>query len=126
MDILVANLFSLMLLPRLLVFKIIKIFYKFYEENFSSELLYVNSFNCNKHVNNIVTVMQNVFNNYSTEHFTFTQMKKLYYVEPKSVKLTTVLHYKKINKFKRKTQKVLYAQIIILNENYTKIFFRTA
>ena len=67
-DILVAHLFSLMILPRSLVGQLLKIFYDFYNKNFACQLELVNSLNFHGKVNNIVNVMKNVFNNHSTEH----------------------------------------------------------
>ena len=96
-DILVAKLYSYPLLPRNMVQNILTDFKNFYDSNFKDKLkaLDTESKNHNVEVSKVVNVMHNTNKNHRTEHMALQHFKKLYFVEPKSIHVGTILESKR-------------------------------
>lgn len=96
-DVLVAKFYAKNYLPRSIVIPFINDFQSFYYDNFTKKIIKNSN---DENITKITNVMNNAFQNYKTEKKAFNYLKKLYYIEPKSVNVGTILIPKR--RFKKK------------------------
>lgn len=104
-DILVASLYANKFLVRNSVQPMINSFKNFYNKNFAQRIRDINKVNGDiKDFTHMANIMENAFQIHSSEKNSLKQFKSLYYVEPITVHVGTVLSSKRVRKQRRFTQ----------------------
>lgn len=118
-DLLVAKFYANPILPRNLVQTIINDFKDFYDQHFKDRLHLVakkESENVNENIIHVLNVMHYINRNHKSEYKSFEHFKSLYYIEPKSVHVGTVLQSTRFFKRKLYSQKKLFVEMIQIKD----------
>lgn len=115
-DVLVADLYADKYLLRTYVAPLIKKFKNFYDTSFGRVLEDLNAANPNIEITKILNIMKNIDQNHKTEKMSLKTFSSLYYIEPKTIHIATVMAIKRIHRRRRYTMHKITVEVVPMNQ----------